>query len=247
MCSDRLFEMHEVIKEPLRQKILLKLGQHTSQDFDELFKSLKVTDSFELSNQLNILQEMKVEGEILVSKQKTAYTLTEKGHEVLTKIITFPEIATDSYREKLLGESEQSKQSKPKPKWFTPYWFVLFASTLILGVVILPIFGNQSLDKAIVYTVIALMILGFGYYVRVKPSITVNKFVYIVILGSFVGCLLWFIGLFIAMASFPRPHTEATDNILFVVLTTLSFAIGPIVGYFIGKARNFKGPEQYSP
>jgi len=245
MCSDRLSEIHEVIKEPLRQKILLKLGQRNSQDFDELSKSLKITNSSELSNQLNILQEMKVEGEYLVAKQKNAYTLTEKGHEVLAKIIIFPKLASDSYREELTGESSNPKLPKPKPKWFTPYWFALFVSTIILGSIILPIFGNQSLDRAIPYTVIALMILGLGYYARVKPSMTLNKLVYIGLVGSFIGCVLWFTGLIIAILSLPR--TEAVENTLFIFLTTMSFTVGPIIGYFIGKARNFKGPEQYSP
>jgi len=245
MSSDRLAEMHEVIKEPLRQKILLKLGQRNTRDFDDLSKSLKIPDSVELSNQLKILQEMTVEGEPLVAKQENTYALTEKGHEVLTKIITFPDLASDCYREKLLNESPQFNKSKPRPKWFVPYWFALFVSTIIVVGIILPFFGDLSLDRAIVYTIFALMVLGFGYYVRVKPSITLNKLVYIGLLGFLIGCLFWFIGLFIALFSVSLEVAEG--NVFFVILTTLSFTLGPIVGYLIGKARNFKGPEQYSP
>jgi DNA-binding HxlR family transcriptional regulator len=245
MLRDRLAEIHEVVKEPLRQEILLKLGQRNSQDFDDLAKSLKITDASELSNQLDIIQEIKVEGEHLVTKLENAYSLTEKGHEVLNKIITFPELASDSYREKLLGESPQSNQSKSKPKWFTPYWVALFASTIIVIGIIVPIFGNQSFDRSIVYMIIALLILGLGYYARVKPSLTLNKLVYIGLLGFVIGVVLWFTGLIIAVISLP--HTEAVENTLFIVLTTVSFTIGPIIGYLIGKVRNFKGPQQYSP
>jgi hypothetical protein len=74
---------------------------------------------------------------------------------------------------------------------------------------------------------------------------TINKIVYIGLLGFVIGVLFWFIGLIIAVNTLP--HTDATEDILFVVLTTLSFTLGPLVGYLIGKARNFKGPEQYTP
>jgi len=246
MISDRLSEMHEVIKDPLRQSILLKLGQHNSQDFDDFSKSLKITDSSELSNQLNILQEMKVEGEPLVTKQENAaYQLTEKGHVVLYKMISFPEIKSDNYREKLLGEPNPSKQSKAKPKWFTPYWIVLFVSTIIVMGVVIPVFGHQSLDKAFFYTIPGLLIIGFGFYVRIKPSMKINKLIYVGVLGFVLGCLFWFIGLFIAFFSISLEVAEG--NVFFVILTTLSFTLGPIVGYLIGKARNFKGPERYSP
>ena len=79
MSNDRLLDLHEVIKDLLRQKILLKLGQYDSLDFSNLIKSLKISDSLELSNQLSILEEIKVEGEHLVTKQENSYRLTEKG------------------------------------------------------------------------------------------------------------------------------------------------------------------------
>jgi DNA-binding HxlR family transcriptional regulator len=246
MSSDRLSELHEVLKDPVRQKILLKLGQSSNLNFDDLKEKLKIADSAELSSQLNILQEMNVEGEHLVTKQENAaYQLTEKGHEVLYKMISFPEIKSDNYREKLLGEPNPSKQSKAKPKWFTPYWIVLFVSTIIVTGVVIPVFGQQSLDKAFFYTILGLLIIGFGFYVRIKPSMKINKLIYVGVLGFVVGCLFWFIGLFIAFFSISLEVAEG--NVFFVILTTLSFTLGPIVGYLIGKARNFKGPQQYSP
>jgi DNA-binding HxlR family transcriptional regulator len=246
MSSDRLSELHSVLKDPLRQKILLKLGQYDNLDFDGLKKNLKLADSQELSYQLNTLQEMTVEGEHLLTKQENSvYQLTEKGHDVLDKMISFPELKSDNFREKLLGEPNLSKQFKAKPKWFTSYWIVLFVSTIIVMGIVIPVFGNQSVNKAIIYTVIALLLLGLAFYVRVKPSKRLNKLIYVGLLGFALGCLFWFIGLFIAFFSISREVVEG--NTFFIVLTTLSFTLGPIVGYLIGKARNFKGPAQYSP
>jgi DNA-binding HxlR family transcriptional regulator len=245
MSSDRLHELHEVAKDPLRQKILLKLGQHNRQDFDDLTNSLKITDPSELSKQLGILQELTVEGEHIVNKQENAYALTEKGHVVLNKIITFPELASNNYREKLTGEPSRGKQAEPRPKRFTLYWAALFASTLIVVGIIIPVFGHQSLDRTIFYAAASLLIIGFGYIIRVKPSVTLNKVVYVGLVGFVIGVALWFTGLIIAITSLPR--TGATDDALFVVLTTVSFTAGPLIGYFIGKARNFKGPARFGP
>jgi hypothetical protein len=82
-------------------------------------------------------------------------------------------------------------------------------------------------------------------HLHATTLLTINKIVYIGLLGFVIGVLFWFIGLIIAVNTLP--HTDATEDILFVVLTTLSFTLGPLVGYLIGKARNFKGPEQYNP
>ena len=77
--SDRLSELYSVLKEPLRQKILLKLGQSDNFDFDSLMKSLKLTEPSNLDNQLSVLLATKVEGEHLVAKKKLAINSPKKG------------------------------------------------------------------------------------------------------------------------------------------------------------------------
>jgi hypothetical protein len=236
MDSSRRIELHEVLKGSLRQKILLKLGQHNSLSIDSLAELLRTGQS-EVEGELSALQSLTVHGEHLVTKDGNAYALTEKGHDVLDCMIAYPELTLES-------------QSKPKPKWFTPYWVALIVLTVIVTGVVIPVFGYQSLDKAAVYTVAALLAIGLAFYIRVKPSVAVNKVMYVGVLGFVIGCLFWFVGLIIAiflLSHAGAPHTEATDNALFVVLTSLSFTLGPLTGYLIGKARHFKGPEQYSP
>lgn len=231
MDSSRRIELHEVLKEPLRQKILLKLGRHNCLSIDDLAKLLTLTQ-VEIDNELRVLLDSIVDDEHLVVKEGNAYKLTEKGHYVLNSMIAYPELAHDG-------------QPKPKPKWFTPYWALLIVLTIIVVGVVIPFFGHQSLEKAAVYTAAALLVIGLDIYIRVKPSVTINKVMYVGVLGFVIGCLFWFAGLIIATVTLPR--TEATADWLFVVLTALSFTLGPLLGYLIGKARHFKGPEQYSP
>jgi hypothetical protein len=231
MDSNRRSELGGILKEPLRQKILLKLGQHNRLSIDELARFLKLEQT-EIDTQLRVLQDLAVDGEHLVIKEGNAYALTEKGHYVLNSMIAFPELACDN-------------QSKPKPRWFTPYWAILIVLTIIVTGIALPVFGHQSPEKAVFYTVAALLVIGLAIYGRVKLSTTLNKAMYVGVLGFAIGCLLWFVGLIIAVVSLP--HSDGTEDVLFVVLTALSFTVGPLIGYLIGKARNFKGPEQYSP
>lgn len=100
MSDDSLAQMHEALREPLRQKILLKLGEHASLGLDDLVKGLNYEDSKELSYQLGILERLSVEGEHLLSMQPDGkYSLTAKGHYVLEDMIIYPELESESYRE----------------------------------------------------------------------------------------------------------------------------------------------------
>ena len=231
MDSSRRVELHEVLKGPLRQKILLKLGQHKSLSIDSLAELLKA-DQAEVEAELGALQDLTVDGEPLVTEEGNVYALTEKGHDGLDCMIAFPELTHES-------------QPKPKPKWFTPYWAALIVLTVIVTGVVIPVFGHQAPEKAVIYTAAALLSIGLAIYIRVKPSVKLNKVIYVGVLGFAIGCILWFVGLIIAV--FSLPHTDAVEDQLFVVLTALSFTLGPLLGYLIGKARHFKGPEQYSP
>jgi hypothetical protein len=225
MSGDGLSGADAVIIDPLRQRILLKMGQHDSVSFEDLTKSLKLTDSTELCSQLRFLQETTVGDEHIVTQlANSKFQLTEKGHAVVNRLIICP--------------------PKSKPKWFTPYWTALFALTILVVGVLIPLFTHQSAFNALVYTAIALGVIGLGYYSRTKSSVTLNKLAYVGLVGLLVGVILWFAGLFIALSCLP--NTEEMHNVVFVVLTGFSFTVGPLIGYLIGKARNFKGPEPYS-
>ena len=70
--------------------------------------------------------------------------MTEKGHDVLYAMISFPELKSKYYKQKL------------KPKWFTPYWVSIFASTVVIIGVVIPVFGHHPFETAIFYLAIAL-------------------------------------------------------------------------------------------
>ena len=102
MNDEKLARLHEILKEPLRQKILLQLGEHGHLTFDDLITNLKIDNTQELTYQLNTLEKLTIDEEHLISKQADLqYSLTEKGHYVLDEMIAFPELESDGYKQKI--------------------------------------------------------------------------------------------------------------------------------------------------
>jgi hypothetical protein len=231
MNADRLAELHEVLKEPLRQKILLQLGQHDVLSFETLAKNLRIEDPQELNDQIKILSNLLEEKYLPDPKGSdvAVYALTEEGHEVLDAMIMFPELTSKDYL------------VKPKPKWFTPYWIALFLSTAIIVGVLPLVFGHQSIESVIFYLAVALSIEGLAVYVRIKPpSKTTNRIMYIVLFGACFGC--WFsIAAIVVLSHYGFREIDA----VVITVWTGCFVLGGLLGELIGRMRHYKGPQQY--
>jgi hypothetical protein len=124
MSDDRLAELHELLKNPIRQKILLKLGAHDRVSFEDLMKELKIDNPQELRSQLEILSDLVTKAEddeYLLSEQGVSkrlggqYMLTEKGHNAVDELIFFPEIKSDNYEEKI-DQKYHSKRAHQRNK-----------------------------------------------------------------------------------------------------------------------------------
>ena len=110
MNDDKLAQLHELLKEPLRQKILFKLDEHDGIDFDELITDLKIDNRQEVLRQLNVLGDLvsKIEDDqYLVTDQGVTkkpggqYRLTESGHDIVRDMIAYPEILAENYEERI--------------------------------------------------------------------------------------------------------------------------------------------------
>jgi DNA-binding HxlR family transcriptional regulator len=116
--ADKLAPLHELLKDPIRQKILLFLGEHNGVSFDDLMKHLKIVNPEELGSQLKLLGDLvtkKEDDEYSLTEQGVSkrpsgqYMLTEKGHDAVDEMIAFPEIESKNYKEevnrKFFGEA----------------------------------------------------------------------------------------------------------------------------------------------
>jgi hypothetical protein len=124
MSDDNLAKLHDLLKNPIRQKILLKLGEHDRLSFEDLMKELKMDNQQELHSQLEILSDLVTKAEddeYFLSEQGVSkrpggqYMLTEKGHDAVGELIFFPEIKSDNYKEKI-DEKFHSKRAYQRNK-----------------------------------------------------------------------------------------------------------------------------------
>ena len=81
-------------------------------------------------------------------------------------------------------------QKVSKPSWWKPLWIVS-ALGVIISALVLFLIGSAP-ERVILGVVLAFLGLGVAYYIRVRPSITVNRVVYIG-LGIGIGWVMWVI------------------------------------------------------
>jgi hypothetical protein len=123
MNESYLAELNYILKNPIRQKILLKLREYDRLSFEDLMQKSKIDDQQELYNQLEILRELvtKAEDEFLLSEQGVSkrpagqYILTEKGHDAVNELVCFPEIKSENYKE-VIDEKFHSKHALQRNK-----------------------------------------------------------------------------------------------------------------------------------
>jgi DNA-binding HxlR family transcriptional regulator len=110
MSQANLAKLHDLLQDPVRQKILLKLSRHERLSFEDLKGELKTVGAEELKSQLKILADLITQSqddeflltETGVSKRPIGqYALTEKGHNAVDEMLAFPEITAENYREKV--------------------------------------------------------------------------------------------------------------------------------------------------
>lgn len=139
--------------------------------------------------------------------------------------------------------SKDKIHQKAKPKWFTSYWIMIVVATIIVGVM-LPIFEHIPLERAVLFLILVLAAEGLAYYGRVKRSLNLNRIMYILI-GVPIGFVLWFIVMLFSINIFGQGIDE---DFVFVTATLAAcFGVGAFIGDLIGRARCYKGPEQYQP
>lgn len=135
------------------------------------------------------------------------------------------------------------KSPKTKPRWWTPYWLAIVITTVIIAVT-LPIIRRVPWETAAITLLVVLIFEGLAYYARVKPSVNLNRVMYI-LMGVPIGFVLWFISwLFVVKAMYPQAGQDLATVILSLIVC---FGIGALIGESIGRVRHYKGPEQYQP
>ena len=132
-------------------------------------------------------------------------------------------------------------REKSRTKLHSIYWLIIVIATIIIGTT-LPFLQNISLDRAALYLILALAAECVAYIGQTRPSISLNRFMYI-LLGLPIGFVLWYIVVLLSLNIFGG---EINGDFLFSIVSLVAcFGVGAIVGDLIGRLRHYKGPEQY--
>jgi len=153
----------------------------------------------------------------------------------------FPE-ETKLPRDKIKIFETKAKVSKPMPWWWKP---LLIVSILIC--IVFAVAGFFLFDASLVRVVagLALSFLGicFAYYIRVRPSMNVNRALYILLGGGVTYWIIFGGTAFIIWATGLPPPTQYLGpwitNIIFMIAPWI---IGAFIGDWIGKRRNYLLP-----
>ena len=133
----------------------------------------------------------------------------------------------------------RSKQSN----WLKTYWIILTISIIAIGV-FSALFFNVPLERVIPATALTLLATVFGYYIRVRPNIKINRSMYVG-LGVFVlGFVLWsFLTISLNVTGIRRLIDQTIPGgVLALITLLLCYIAGGFIGDLIGKRRNYRLP-----
>ena len=122
--------------------------------------------------------------------------------------------------------------------WWKPLWVATLLLTIAVGVVDYFLF-HVPIGKVAGALAITLLSIGFAYYIRIKPSIKVNRGVYILLGFSPIGFCLWLLYVYSGISGFLTtlgPLGALTSMLLFPI----PYIIGMFIGDWIGKRRNYR-------
>lgn len=129
----------------------------------------------------------------------------------------------------------EAKGSKHKPGWWKPYWMLLVAITIALALVLL-FFTTAPIERVVIGLGASLLCMGFAYYIRVRPSMRVNRAIFIMIGITPIGFVLWVICIYVLnRVTLFTTSTWPVSLLCFVAC----FGLGALIGDWIGKKRNY--------
>lgn len=131
------------------------------------------------------------------------------------------------------------KAKSSKPWWWKPLWIVTLLLAIASGVADF-FFLDGSLARAIGGVALTFLAMGFAYYIRVRPSITVNRALYIIGGAGVSGFIVLWGSYFIFKATgLPSPSNYLGSDISFILFIIAPWIIGAVIGDWIGKRRNY--------
>jgi len=131
------------------------------------------------------------------------------------------------------------KAKSSKPWWWKPLWIVTLLLAIASGVAGFFLL-NVPLARAIGGVALTFLAIGIAYYIRIRPSITVNRAIYIAFGASGTGFIVFWGSALIGMATgLPSPSNYLGFWEIMIIFFIAPNIIGAFIGDWIGKRRNY--------
>ncbi len=127
----------------------------------------------------------------------------------------------------------------PKPRWWKPLWIAVVAvnvAWILFGFFIL----QYPIERVALLTLFTFFCLGFAYYIRVRPSLKVNRTLYVLLGITPIGFAIWIVFAISGLGRWLTNTVGAFPSLLIGWAVCLS--IGALIGDWIGKKRNYQLP-----
>jgi hypothetical protein len=129
-----------------------------------------------------------------------------------------------------------------KPWWWKPLWIAVSLTTIASGVVGYFLL-HAPLERVMGGVALTFLCIGIAYYIRIKPSMKVNRAIYITLGASGTELIILFGGAFIILATgLPPPTHYLGPWISTIILFIAPWIIGAFIGDWIGRRRNYRLP-----
>jgi hypothetical protein len=125
-----------------------------------------------------------------------------------------------------------------RPRWWGPLWAFCVISLIVYGLFSY-FYLHLPLQHVFEIAAVTFALLGVAYYVRVKPSIRINRALYILLGISPIGLGLSAFYAFI-FGAYAVKYLGVWSH--FIILFTVPYVIGAFIGDWIGKKRDYRLP-----
>lgn len=131
------------------------------------------------------------------------------------------------------------KAKVPKSRWWRPFWIATLLLTIVSGAVCYFLL-HVPIERAVSAVALTFFCIGIAYYIRVRPSMKVNRGLYILLGITPIGFILWVIW---AVSGIGRLMTDMVGALPSLLISwILCYGIGAFIGDWIGRRRNYRLP-----
>jgi len=131
------------------------------------------------------------------------------------------------------------KAKGSKPWWWKPLWIGVILSTIVFGLANFFLW-HVPIERAVSAMALTLVCVGIAYYIRVRPSMKVNRALYILLGITPIGFGLWVIW---GVSGIGRLITSIVGAFPSLIISwAVCYSTGALIGDWIGKRRNYRLP-----